>query len=172
MSKHCVLLAFTIGGVRKTNEYYECKNYVYCIQEQKLLYVETWNKTTVSKELFSKSLSVEEQMEYIRHKINTFQTQVSLQCRKYDYDNDNEIKLTQIPDIELTFTFTNNNKPENVFDCFLYLLKLGTRMDALSDEEARKKRISQLKQVSTEIECMPTRGVRFQEAKEEFNRFQ
>lgn len=168
MSKHCVLLTF----IDRDEEKYLVKrlNYMYCIEQQKLL--EYKDNYFVEKVLFTNEmLSLEEQKECIKHIINTSHTEIYLSLEQHDI-NKNKIQFSPAIGLDMLFMFTNNHKPENVFDCFLYLLKIGTRMDALSDEESRKKRMDQLKQVSAEIECMPTRGVRFQEAKEEFNRLQ
>lgn len=115
---------------------------------------------TTKNKIFGNELSFEEQIPFIKCTIRNWafsEIYMSVTDKMFNtvlYDK---------------FTFNARDTRSDLMEGFLLLYKLGTRYEALHDEQAKQERIKNMKQVSAEIECQPETGIKYQEAKDNFN---
>lgn len=132
--------------------------------------------------IFEKGLlSHEEQIEHIKHLIGSnVGKSITISFIKFSivakkirnesgsYASSRQI-TTKSTELNTKFTYERQNTKEEIFECFLHVLKIGKRYAALHNVEAKEKHEAQTKQVKDEIEFMPPNGIKFQQARDEFN---
>lgn len=114
-----------------------------------------------------------EQIDYIKKKIcYSRKKEVGVELVKCDIDfSAPRIQFTPQPytKLRLEESFSTAVSNDEIIDYFLYVLKLGERVQACLD---KKKEMEQHKkkmvQVKNELECMPGRGIEYEKCKEDF----
>lgn len=169
---------------------YELNNYLFNLTNEELWEYETkqinqqHDKGNILKfRVFEKGLlNREEQTEHIKHLIfsyagksscDIFFIHFSVEERKIQAQTGFHVMKQQIitkpAGINMLFSYSKYDTKEVIFECFLHVLKISKRYAALHNVEAKEKHEAQTKQIKDEIEFMPPNGIKFQQARDEFN---
>lgn len=157
------------------------------INVNKNLFEITYTNLMIQSGFHSSFLTRNEQIEFIQHIMNTFDcinfpTELKVveitphSSFKYKIEDgpiqteENKFKFqgsknkNKMNSVNLSLTFKRGTK-EEIFQAFRFLLKIAERIEAVNYSKPNH---IQQKQINAEIECMPNRGVVFQECKEDF----